>query len=385
MLNVNIKNVLGDFELDAQFEAPITGVTALFGKSGSGKSSIINAIAGLIRPRAGKISFGSQTFFDHETSIHLAPEKRRIGYVFQDSKLFPHMSVEKNLRYGMQRSAVPADEALLNLTVETLDLRHLMSRRPQFLSGGEKQRVALGRAFLMRPQLLLLDEPLASLDSDRKNEILGYIERITRLDEIPALYVSHAIEEIVRLADHLIIVSEGKVAGHGPAVEILNRQDLVGQSGEWDLSVVLDAKITGQDVSRNLSMLRLDGDFLRVPLIQGQLGKTVRVRIRAREVMLATDKPVNISAQNILRGKISKIASSASGVCDVSVAVGKSILVARVTTESTSRLQLTEGKEVYAVIKSVSVDRYSDRDGVSGKSEKMTAAPSSDGGLTSKP
>ncbi len=211
MIEARLKKRLGSLEIDASFSRPGPGVTALFGRSGAGKTSIVNMIAGVLRPDAGRVIVNDKTLFDSERRIDVPPEKRRIGYVFQDGRLFPHASVEKNLTYGMKLTPAGLRYVDLGQIVALLDLGHLLARRPGKLSGGEKQRVAIGRALLTSPRLLLMDEPLASLDAARKEEVLPFIARICREFEIPIIYVSHMIDEVSRLADKTVVIHNGKV------------------------------------------------------------------------------------------------------------------------------------------------------------------------------
>ena len=220
-LSVQIRHRFGTFDLDAQFEAP-RGITVLFGRSGSGKTSVVNAVAGLLRPDAGRISSDKMTLFDSETGICLPPEKRRAGYIFQEGRLFPHLNVLQNLRYGQWFSGGPKDQPEEDRLVDMLGIGSLLDRRPASLSGGEKQRVAIGRALLAKPRLLLADEPLAALDTARKEEILPYFERLRDHLDIPILYVSHAAAEVTRLATTVVVLQAGRVLRQGPAADVLS-------------------------------------------------------------------------------------------------------------------------------------------------------------------
>lgn len=224
----------GDFCVDAAFAGPESGVTALFGPSGAGKTSLINMVAGLMQPDAGRISVNGLCLFDSSRRIDLPPEKRRIGYVFQDGRLLPHLSVRANLTYGMRLT--PADHRFVAFddVVELLGIGHLLTRRPAKLSGGEKQRVAIGRALLTCPALLLMDEPLASLDGSRKAEVLPFIMRLSREYAIPILYVSHIMDEILNLADHLVLMDKGRVVASGDLDDLLGRPELQAPLGRED-------------------------------------------------------------------------------------------------------------------------------------------------------
>lgn len=223
MLDLNVKKKLGDFTLEAAFKSRLTGITALFGRSGAGKTSIINMVAGLVRPDSGRIIVNETPLFDSEKGIHLPPEKRRIGYVFQEGRLFPHLTVKGNLTYGMNLTAVPDRYADFDQVVALLGIETFLNRRPANLSGGEKQRVAIGRALLTSPALLLMDEPLASLDAERKSEVLPFISKLSREFSVPILYVSHSLNEIRNLADRLVLMEKGAVVAEGALETLLDR------------------------------------------------------------------------------------------------------------------------------------------------------------------
>jgi molybdate transport system ATP-binding protein len=221
LLDVRVKKLQGTFMVDASFVTQGTGVTALFGRSGAGKTSIINMVAGLVRPDEGRIIVNGKTYFDSEREVNVRPEQRRLGYIFQDGRLFPHLSVKSNLTYGMK--LVPPAERFISFdqVVELLGIQHLLHRRPAKLSGGEKQRVAIGRAILTSPHLMLMDEPLASLDNERKSEVLPFIAELPREFSVPILYVTHSVEEIVTLAHYVVMIDAGRVIGLGETVELV--------------------------------------------------------------------------------------------------------------------------------------------------------------------
>lgn len=226
MLDVNIQREQGTFSVNASFITDGTGITALFGRSGAGKTSVIHMIAGLVRPDSGRIIVNGKTYFDSGKCMDIPPHKRRFGYVFQDGRLFPHLSVKSNLTYGMK--LVPPSESYVEFdqVVELLGIGHLLDRRPAKLSGGEKQRIAIGRALLTSPHLLLMDEPLASLDDERKSEVLPFIARLPKAFAVPILYVSHSVDEILNLADRVVIMDSGSVAATGPTDSLLDRRGL---------------------------------------------------------------------------------------------------------------------------------------------------------------
>ena len=354
-LTVDIERRLGSFRLKTAFSAG-KGVTALFGRSGAGKTSVVNAVAGILRPDRGRIDINGEVVFDDERGIDVPTPKRRIGYVFQEGRLFPHLSVRQNLGYaGLFSRGMPASE--FGHVVELLGLRDLLERRPGNLSGGEKQRVAIGRALLSSPRLLLLDEPLASLDAHRKDEVLQYIELIRDELKLPIVYVSHAVEEVVRLADTVVLLSAGNVAAVGPAEEIMGRPDLRASTGAFEGGAVIVATVVEQDVQDDLATLQFDGGTLTVPNVDALIGEPVRVRIRARDVSIALERPQHISVQNVLAGTLSEIGPERGGIVDVSIAVGSTTLRSRVTLRAARQLELAAGMTVYALVKAVSLTR----------------------------
>ena len=358
MIDVDIEQELGAFHLAVRFaaEAPIVG---LFGRSGSGKTSVINAIAGITRPRRGSIRINDLFLFDAAKGIDLPPEERRIGFVFQDALLFPHMDVESNLLYG-QRLRSPKDRFIDEVrVVELLGLGALLRRKPKALSGGEKQRVAIGRALLAQPRVLLMDEPLAALDVPRKAEILDYIERLRDELTIPIVYVSHSVTEITRLADTVVVLSDGKCLAVGEVEEVMGRLDLKPATGRYEAGSVLDTRVTAHDAKDLLTTLSFDGGQLIVPQLDASIGERVRARIRARDVSLSIQKPTAISILNVLAAHVTAIDQETGPVVDLQLAVGSATLVARITHRSLEQLGIHTGQELYALIKAVSFDQRS--------------------------
>src|SRR5271170_1072036 len=358
MIAVDIEQRLGAFHLQVKFaaEAPIVG---LFGRSGAGKSSVINAIAGITRPRRGSIRINDLSLFDAAKGIDLPPEERRIGFVFQDALLFPHMDVESNLLYG-QRLRPPKDRFIEEMrVVELLGLGALLRRKPKALSGGEKQRVAIGRALLAQPRVLLMDEPLAALDVPRKTEILDYIERLRDELAIPIVYVSHSVTEITRLADTVVVLSEGNCVAMGDVDEVMGRLDLKPVTGRYEAGSVLDTRVTAHDAEDQLTMLSFDGGQLVVPHLDAQIGERVRARIRARDVSLSIQKPSGISILNVLPALVAMIDDETGPIVDLQLAVGNVMLAARITRRSFRQLEIRTGQELYAMVKAVSFDQRS--------------------------
>ena len=358
MLEVAVKLRQGAFELDASFDADAP-IVALFGRSGAGKSTVVNAIAGVVRPEQGRIVVDGRTLFDSAAGIDLKPERRRVGYVFQDALLFPHLTVRANLDYGERLT--PPEERYVNRAVvtELLDLGRLLDRRPPRLAGGERQRVAIGRALLASPRILLMDEPLASLDAPRKAEILAYIELLRDEIRLPIVYVSHAIEEVTRLADHVVVIADGKVSSAGSVAETLGRLDAASIARRFDAGAIVEARVSAIDERYGLTTLAFDGGELVVPNLDALVGEPVRARIRARDVSLCLERPRATSVQNILDGTVLGVTAEYGAIVDVTLRVGGAVLVARVTRKSADELGLGAGQPIHALVKAVAIDRRS--------------------------
>jgi molybdate transport system ATP-binding protein len=365
-LQVDIRRRLGAFSLDATFETS-GRLTALFGPSGSGKTSLVNLIGGLLRPDEGRIVADGRVLADTAARIFLPKHRRRIGYVFQDARLFPHMTVGQNLRYG--RFFTPATERYGDMdgVVQLLGIGHLLDRRPGLLSGGEKQRVAIGRALLASPRLILMDEPLASLDDRRKAEIMPYIERLRDETKIPIVYVSHSVAEVARLATDIVVLDEGKVAASGPTSEILQRLDLLPEEERGEGGAVLEMQVAGRNEAFGMSTLMSPAGEIQVAGLDAETGSTVRVRIRARDVIVATERPGGISALNILPGRIAEVSSGDGHFADVLIDCSGEAVTARITRQSAEMLGLAPGLDVFAVIKSVTFDRASTTRAIAGR------------------
>ncbi|MEA1831665.1 molybdenum ABC transporter ATP-binding protein [Methylobacterium durans] len=353
-LAVDVALKRGAFSLEAAF-ASGPGLTALFGRSGSGKSTLIHLIAGLARPDRGRIAVGGETLLDTETRLSVPVHRRRIACVFQEARLLPHLSVRGNLGYGRffagRRTGLGAD---LSSVVEMLGIGHLLDRRPAGLSGGETQRVAIGRALLAKPRLLLMDEPLAALDEARKAEILPYIERLRDEAGIPIVYVSHAVAEVARLANTVVVLEEGRVAAAGPADTILRRAELL-PAHEAEAGALLDMVVEDHDPAGGVTRLSGDAGHLVVPHLGRPVGSPVRVRLPARDVLLATQRPVGLSARNMLPGRIAALTPMGDAVM-VEVACGGVAIAAHLTRASAQDLGLVPGLAVYAIVKSVALD-----------------------------
>ena len=358
MLSVKATHSIGNFRLEASFEAAEPSTTAIFGRSGAGKTSLINAIAGLNEPDKGLIRIGKTTLFDQNSHINLPSHKRRVGYVFQDDRLFPHMTVLKNLTYGAKRSQKYANSFGLDNIVKLLDIEPLLGRKPKALSGGEKQRVAIGRALLSQPRILLMDEPLASLDFQRRYEILPFILRVREELGITVIYVTHSIEEVIFLADQIILLSEGTVVAQGTVEDIMSRIDLQSITGRFDAGAVIAAKYSRYDSEFDLGELSFPGGTLRVSGFDELSGTPLRAHIRARDVSLMLDKPGNTSVLNVFRGEITEVHAEVGPHLDLLIDIGTP-LIARITRKSYNDLNLKIGTMVYAMIKAVAIDRRS--------------------------
>jgi len=358
MISLDIARHIEEFDLQVKIDIQDIGITSLFGPSGSGKTTLVNIIAGLVRPDRGRIATAGRVLFDSEAGIDIRPEARRLGYVFQDARLFPHMTVVRNLTYGMNLLKAQNRRIGFDEVIALLDLGHLLKRRPAQLSGGERQRVAIGRALLSSPDMLLMDEPLASLDGPRKNEILPFIQRLPRDLSMPVVYVSHMVEEVIRLADEVVVLHRGRVQASGSVEEIMSRPDLAPLTGRFWAGSVLRAEVLGHDTRDDLTTLAFPGGSLVVPRLDRAPGSPVRVRIRARDVAIALKPPEQVSVLNVIPGTVIEVVESEGGQVDLVLDIGCRLL-ARITAKSRRELAIAEGTKVYAMIKAVNVDRPS--------------------------
>lgn len=356
-LTVDIRHRLGSFALDAAFTSE-GGVTALFGRSGSGKTSILRIIAGLERPDDGKVVIDGKVLVDTSRNIFVPKHRRRFGYVFQETRLFPHLSVRQNLSYGRWFAPAAGRTGNLDDVTSLLGIGALMDRRPGNLSGGEKQRVAIGRALLSSPRMLLMDEPLAALDEERKQEILPYLERLRDRMKIPIVYVSHSVSEVARLADRVIVIDDGRVVASGEALEVINRPMISARLGRREAGALLEGTLDRYDPEYGLNHVKLKASSLLVPGHRGGEGRRVRVHIPARDVMLSTSMPVGISALNVLQGKVFEVSRDSDGMFDVQVDCGGDIVHSRITRLSWERLQLGNGSLVYVIVKTVALEDH---------------------------
>lgn len=353
-LAVRLRHRFPTITMDIEFEVASPGVTALFGPSGSGKSTIINAAAGLLRPEQCRVAVDGQMLADTTTGVWLPPERRGIGLVFQDSRLFPHMSVATNLRFG-QRRTTPG-EVKFDEVVDLLGIGGLLDRRPRTLSGGERQRVAIGRALLSQPRLLLMDEPLASLDDSRKAEILPFLARLKSALRLPMVYVTHSLDEVSRLADSLVLLEAGRVVAAGQLGDLAARSDLKLAERD-DAGALLICRVIEHLPERELSRIEGGGATLWVPLLDLPIGAALRVRIPAREVILAGKPPEAISLHNIVPGTVRRItADPLRRAVMVEIGLADGAVLSRVTPDAIARLGLSPGAPVLALIKSTAIE-----------------------------
>jgi len=348
----------GGFSVDVDFAAPSIGVTALFGPSGGGKSTVLGAVAGLLRPDAGRVALGGTAWFDSAAGIAVPAERRRCGVVFQDARLFPHLTVAGNLRYGMRRAPRAATGPSLEEVAALLGIEALLGRRPIGLSGGERQRVALGRALLSRPRLLLMDEPLAALDLPRRAEVLPYLARLVAAARLPVLYVTHALEEVDALAETLVLIEAGRVAAAGPVEVLATRGDLPLLARRRDAGALIGGTVVENDAARGITRVAFDGGVLLVSLRAEPPGTRVRLRLRARDVAVAIEPPARSSISNVVPCTLRSIDPAAvAEECTLQLMAGSSVLLARVSRDSVSRLALRPGAALFALVKATAFDR----------------------------
>ncbi len=352
---IRIKLPRSEFSIDIDLELPARGITALYGPSGSGKTSVLRGVAGLERPRPGLVCIDGETWQDDEGGVFLAPWQRAVGYVFQEASLFEHLDVRGNLEYGRRRAGDAANAISVDDTIDLLGIRHLLDRRTQDLSGGERQRVAIARAVACAPRLLLLDEPLASLDVARRQEVLPWLARLRDELRLPMLYVTHAIDEVARLADSLVVLEKGRAVATGPTRDVLSRIDSAGHFGD-DAGALLEGTVTERDETWKLSRVAFPGGSLWLRDMGLALGQGVRLRVLARDVSVATQEPRGVSIQNVLPCTLKAIAPDVQpSQVMVQAACGESLLLARVTARAAHDLALAPGQDAWLQVKSVAL------------------------------
>lgn len=352
-LSVDLRHSFGDFSLDARFEAP-AGITVLFGRSGAGKSSLASAVAGLFRPQNARISLDGEVLVDTGQRVFRPPHRRRIGFVFQDGRLFPHLDVLQNLLYGHRfvsgwQAVAPGFDPI----VEMLGLGDLLTRSTAALSGGERQRVALGRALLSNPRLVIADEPLAALDERRKADILPYFERLRDELGIPVLYVSHSVSEVARLASRVIVLEAGRVIGQGSAEDVLAEPELL-PGGVAGAASILGGCVRAPH-NDGVTEVEAGGLPLYLSGVDLPIGASVRLRVRASDVMISLTRPEGFSALNILPGMVERVMSAEGGAVMVQIRTAAGPILSRVTQRSVTNLNLAAGTPCHAVIKSLAI------------------------------
>ncbi|OTA21535.1 ABC transporter related [Xenorhabdus beddingii] len=353
MLELDFEQRLGELHMQVETALPTESITAIFGLSGAGKTSLINVIAGLTQPQTGRIVLNGRTLVDTEHNICLPAEKRRVGYVFQDARLFPHYRVKGNLQYAM----APEMRAQFDTIIALLGIEHLLSRFPITLSGGEKQRVAIGRALLTAPEILLMDEPLASLDLPRKRELLPYLEKLSEDVKIPILYVSHSLDEILRLADNVIVMDKGKIRATGTLEEVWSNSALRPWLQKENLSSILKVSVMEHHQRYQMTAVAAADKALWLPKIDAAPGTDLRIRIDASDISLVLEPPKASSIRNTLQVKVIEIFED-GGQVDVKLALNEHDLWAKITLWAKEELNLRVGQWLYAQIKSVSLNRH---------------------------
>ncbi|MCH1921192.1 molybdenum ABC transporter ATP-binding protein ModC [Shewanella sp. A3A] len=353
MLTIDVTKQLGDTLLQVNAELPTYGVSAIFGRSGAGKTSLVNILGGLATPDTGRVQLGERVLFDASRRINLRPEQRGTGFVFQDARLFPHYSVSGNLNYGRPRHPTQGN---FDTVVELLGLEKLLKRYPAGLSGGEKQRVAIGRALLTEPELLLMDEPLASLDLPRKKELLPYLQRLADELKLPIVYVSHSLDEILQLADHMLVIDNGSMVLNGPLETVWDSPLLRPWQSAQEQSSLLSAKVVNTLPDYEMSQLAVaDGAAIWVNQLLPLEGQ-FRVRVHSNQVSVCRERPEATSIRNVLPVKLAAIdATDSSQHVSLKLQLGNKVLWANITRWALDELQLQLGEQVFAQIKGVSL------------------------------
>ncbi len=349
-LSLNFQKRLGSFDLTIDCVLN-QKVTAFLGASGSGKTTLLNCISGTLTPDRGQILFGNETLYDSDSRINIAPEKRRIGYVFQEGHLFPHLTVKQNIGYG-QPKTVQKNENNVSQILDILEISDLLERYPKQLSGGQRQRVAVARAINMQPSILLMDEPLASLDRGLKNRIIPYLYNIKQTYEIPILYVTHAISEVMALADEAYIISDGMITFKGEPHELLTTPSTLPLANFTGVENILSLPIANSDKEKGVTALEIGTQRLIIPYMEIETNNEVPIAIRAEDIIISLEDNLPISARNILKGTIDSVQNQTL----VSIKVEQHLMTVKITPDACKQLQLCQGKEVYCVIKANAIN-----------------------------
>ncbi len=351
---VQFKLDYGTFKLDVDLQLPSSGITVLFGHSGSGKTTLLRCIAGLQHAPQGFLSINGNLWQDSDNKLFLPTHKRSLGYVFQEANLFAHLTVLGNLSYGLKRIAQTANTQKFNQVIELLGIEHLLERMPERLSGGERQRVAIARALVLNPEILLMDEPLASLDAKRKQEILPFLTRLHSELNIPVLYVTHSQQEVAQLADYLVLLADGNVQAAGLLADTLSRLDLP-QAQDRQAASVWQVTVIAHDPAYHLTRVAFAGGELSVPEINAALGISLRIQIYARDVSITLEVAKTTSILNVLPATITDIVDDEAGQSMIRLRVGSQPLLAHITRKSAHLLALQTGMKVYVQIKGTSI------------------------------
>lgn len=357
-LDIEARCAFSEFSLDVKQKIPLAGCTAVFGPSGAGKSTLLRLIAGFQRADAGRIAFGEAVWCDKAAGVHVPADRRPVGYMFQDGRLFPHLTVSQNLHYADKRSDPDDASYSFSDVVDAFDLQTLLERRPATLSGGERQRVALARTLLTRPKLLLLDEPLSALDRRRKAEIIPYLDDLAGRFGAPAIYVSHNVDEIVRIADQTLILQSGRIEAQGATAEILNAYGVDMGVGAFEIGAIVTGVVRRHDEKYALTDVTLGDGVISLPINRAKApGDAVNIRIDARNVAIAKSAPKDISIRNTLPATIAAINPRAdSPFVDIALRVGEIELQAQITRAASDDLSLAPGLSVYALVKTASFE-----------------------------
>ena len=352
---IQFKISLGKFQADINLDPPQKNILALTGKSGSGKSTLAKVICGIHKPHSGEIVINDTTLFSSEKKINLSPNLRNIGMVFQEPRLFTHMSVQSNLLYGQKKKNI-SDMKLFEKIVDLLDIKDLLNRKVPNLSGGEAQRISIGRAVLSRPKLLILDEPLIGLDVERQQKILSIIKNINIESNIPIIFISHSVDEIVFISESIALIENGKILTQGPTNKILYKKGTKLFGLETEESTLIKCKIIDQNIKEKFTKVSSEGTNIIISKISGSIGSGITLRLFAKDVSIATEKPKNISINNIFEAIVSDTYSNnILGRINIELKVGRNKIISSILENSLKKLQISKNDKVYALIKSISV------------------------------